>query len=325
MDTEDTICDYLREEVFPQLIPPPHGEIEIIRLNGEKPVFLCIADRKKLMVVAKFFNIQSISPEEALLEADKEYLNLKLLRERFGMSGDTDKVAAPLGEKKVSDALLVTEAVQGYTLDYYIAKAAYEQNSEELFKNLGYLARFFVRLHSASETENAIRVELVKWYLDKLLNSLGSLGSFYRNAIEEYLSKWWSKTEIFTSDREVIVHGDATPTNFIFSNGNVTGIDLEKMNWADRCWDLGFISAELKHHFMWRTGNGWGAEPFIGHFLWEYAVNYGNDIDFFHTVTQKLPLYMAIGLLRISRNNWLDESYRKCLVTEAHQCLKYGL
>jgi len=75
---------------------------------------------------------------------------------------------------------------------------------------------------------------------------------------------------------------------------------------------------------MWRAGDRWAAEPYIGHFLWNYAVNC-KDSQFFHYLTNKLPLYMALGLLRIARNNWLDVWYRKELIAEATRCLKYGL
>ena len=168
--------------------------------------------------------------------------------------------------------------------------------------------------------------ELPKCRLSALLDSLGEglLDPLMRNAIEKYAIQWWNANNIFSSDRETIVHGDATTTNFLFDNGNVTAIDLQDMRRADRCWDLGFIAAELKHHFMWRTSSGQAAEPFIGHFLWEYTVDYG-DTSFFHAITRKIPLYMALGLLRIARNLYLDEKYRKHLILEAKQCLKYGL
>jgi len=324
--TEAAVFEYLKEEIFPQIAPSPYGEVEVTRLALEKPVYLFFERTRNIMVVGKYFKCESLPPEEAWLSAEKEYLNLKLLRERFGMDVDGDKVVAPLGENKDLSALLVIEMVPGQTLDYYIAKAICEQQSAELFEKLGYLARFFVKLHQSSKTDRPVSSDLPQWYLDKLLDSLSEecLSPWERNSIENYAARWWNKNEIFVSDREVIVHGDATPTNFLFDNGNVTGIDLEKMKWADRCWDLGFIAAELKHHFMWRTGDGWAAEPFISHFLWEYAVNYG-DAQFFRTITGKSPLYMALGLLRIARNHWLDESYRKHLIAEAKRCLKYGL
>lgn len=326
MYVEEAICQYLREEIFPQLAPPPYGEIEIINLGAQKPVCLFYEKKRNIMVVGKLFKWGVVPPEDAWLEADKEYHNLKLLREQLGLAEGTDHVVAPLGESRELSALLVTERAPGQTLDYYIAKAIFEQQHDELFQTLGHLARFFARLHEAAKTERPLSPELPRFYLNSLLDSvdLGPTGYLKRAEIEEYAVRWWFEEPVFSSDRETIVHGDATPTNFLFDNGNVTAIDLESMKLADRCWDLGFIAAELKHHFMWRAGDGWAAEPFISHFLWQYVTNYG-DSHFFQIITRKLPLYMALGLLRIARNLYVGDMHRKHLVTEAEQCLKYGL
>ena len=325
MEVEAAVCKYLKEEIFPQLASPPYGEIEVSELSRKKPVYIFLEKGKNIVVVGKSFKVESIPLEEAWLEVNKEYLNLKLLRERFGMSGDTDYVVAPLGRSKELSALLITEKAPGRTLDYYIARAVYEQQRNELFEKLSHLARFFVKLHQISETDRTVSPDLPQAYMQKLLNCLRQelLGPLEEATIEQYSSRWWNEESIFVTDREVIVHGDATPTNFLFDGNMVMGIDLEEMKWADRCWDLGFIAAELKHHFMWRIGDAWAAEPFIGHFLWEYAVNYGN-IRFFHIITRKIPLYMGLGLLRIARNNWLGEHHRKNLIKEAKQCLRYG-
>jgi hypothetical protein len=326
MYAEAALCEYLREEILPQLAQAPYGDIEVIRLTCERPVYLFFEKEKNIMVVGKSFDCGGIPLEDALLEMEKEYLNLRLLRERFRMNVDPDKVVAPLGKNKELSALLVTEKAPGQTLNHYIARAICEQQAPELFTKLSYLARFFVKLHCSSETDRPNSPDLPQWYMEKLLNSLaeGPLGSEERNSIERYAARWWNENSIFTSDRELVVHGDATPTNFFFQDEKVIAIDLERMKWADRCWDLGFIAAELKHHFMWRTQDHWASEPFIGHFLWEYAVHKG-DTQFFYTITRKLPLYMALGLLRIARNPWLGEPYRKGLIMEAEQCLRYGL
>jgi aminoglycoside phosphotransferase len=326
MYVEEAICEYLREEIFPQLAPPPYGEIEMTSLGAQKPVCLFYEKKRNIMVVGKLFKWGVVPLEDAWLEADKEYLNLKLLREQLGLDGDSDRVVAPLGKSKELSALLVTERAPGQTLDYYIAKAVYEQQHDELFQTLGHLARFFNRLHEAAKTESPLSPDLPRLYLNSLLDSLdsGPVGYLKRAEIEEYAARWWYEESVFSSDKETIVHGDATPTNFLFDNGNVTAIDLERMKWADRCWDLGFIAAELKNHFMWRAGNGWAAEPFIGHFLQQYTENYG-DTHFFQVITRKLPLYMALGLLRIARIFYVGDTHRERLVTEAEQCLKYGL
>jgi hypothetical protein len=321
------LCEYLKEEVFPRLAPPPYGEVGIERLCYRKPVYLFLDTAQNIMVIGKFFTCGTVSLEEAWLSAEREYFNLKLLRDKFGMDGNSYQVANPLGKNKELCALLVTERAPGETLDYYIEKAIYEQQSQQLFDKLSYLARFLVKLHRNSDTGRQGSRELPRRYLGELLNSLGQdiLNPCERSTIEEHAARWWGEASIFSQDSEVIVHGDATPTNFLFQDEKVTGIDLERMKWADRCWDLGFLVAELKHHFAWRMGDGWAAEPFIGHFLWEYALHYNCDPQFFYAITRKIALYMALGLLRIARNLWLDQPHREYLIMEAKQCLEHGL
>jgi hypothetical protein len=316
---------YLKEEIFPQLAPPPYGRIEIKPLSHQKPVYLFRERTKKIKVVGKFFKSDFVPLDKAWQWAKKGYFNLKYVREQFGMNNGAYQVVAPLGGKKDLSALLVTEMAPGKMLDHYVNNAIYEHQSQRLFDKLTYLAQFFVKLHRSSETEKQVSPELAQRYLGKLLHSLskGPLTSSQRHGIETYAARWWDKNDVF-ADREVTVHGDATPTNFFFQHHAVIAIDLDKMKRADRCWDLGFIAAELKHHFMWRTGDALAAEPFIGHFLWVYAVTYGDE-QFFYMITRKLPLYMSLGLLRIARNIWLDEPYRRNLITEAGKCLKYGL
>jgi len=326
MHIEASICEYLREEIFPQIAPPPYGEIEIISLGAQKPVCLFFEKKRNIMVVGKLFKWGVVPLEEAWFEADKEYSNLKLIHERLRVIGDGDNVVAPLGENRELSALLVVERAPGLTLDFFLARAIFEQQHDQLFQILSHLARFLVKLHETCKTERPLSTRFPRLYLSKLLASLGEgpLDPTSRASIEKYALQWWDAKTVFSSDKETIVHGDATPTNFLFEKGNVTAIDLENMSWADRCWDLGFIAAELKHHFMWRSGDGRAAEPFIGHFLWEYAIDYG-DTNFFYVITRKIPLYIAIGLLRIARNLYLDTNYREHLILEAKQCLKYGL
>ncbi|HDS46143.1 MAG TPA: aminoglycoside phosphotransferase family protein [Methanomicrobia archaeon] len=316
---------YLVSEIFPQIAPPPYGHIEIQRLIKEKPVYLFHERKRGIRVIGKFFESDHVPRQEAWRYAKQSYANLKHVREDFGMDNGRYRVVAPLGLKRELAALLVTELAPGKLLDHYIARACYDGQSDRLFEKLSCLAGFFTTLHRTSETQRHVSPALAQQYLDKVLKSLqhGPLRPSDRDTIKKHAARWWTASEIFT-DHEVTVHGDATPTNFFFHHQEVVGIDLEKLKPADRCWDLGFFAAELKHHFMWRLGDRWAAEPFIGHFLWVYAVTLG-DPQFFYTITRKLPLYMSLGLLRIARNTWLDEPYRSSLLQEARRCLKYGL
>ena len=77
------------------------------------------------------------------------------------------------------------------------------------------------------------------------------------------------------ADRQVWLHGDATPANFLFGHGlDVAAIDLERMKRGDRLFDVGRVAGELQHAFMAATGDAHRAEPFIGHFLWEYCCHF---------------------------------------------------
>jgi hypothetical protein len=324
MHIEGTLEKYLKDEVFPQIVSPPYGDIEATKVSHQRPVYIYRDAASHAKIVGKYFKFGLLDLDKAWEQTEREYNNLTLLRDQIGMKGDHYNIVAPLGRNRVLSALLILEKAPGKTLDQCLAEAIYQGKTQDLFYRLSDLARFFVRLHRNSDTGRPVSLKLPQWYLDTVLSTLKkNLWGFSNqetDSIKSLAWGWWNRDGML-SDHEVIVHGDATPTNFLFHRQKVTGIDLEKMKWADRCWDLGFIAAELKHHFMWRTGDGSRAEPYIGHFLWEYAIAFG-DTSLFYRITRRLPLYMALGLLRIARNDWLGEQYRYKLTGEAKLCLK---
>jgi aminoglycoside phosphotransferase (APT) family kinase protein len=121
----------------------------------------------------------------------------------------------------------------------------------------------------------------------------------------------------------VLVHGDATPTNFIFDpDDGLTVIDLERMRLADPVYDLGFLAAELRHHFAWRILKPDAAEPFITSFFRVYSEQFPDPGSVFDKITHRNRFYMALGELRIARNTWLHPGHRKWLVEEALSCLR---
>ena len=133
----------------------------------------------------------------------------------------------------------------------------------------------------------------------------------------------YQKMETMWPDAAVLVHGDATPTNFIFHpEDGVTAIDLERMHTADCVYDVGMLAAELKHHFAWRQLRADAAEPFISHFFHAYCEKFPNPQEAFRDITKRNRFYMALGELRIARNPWLIRPHRLWLIEEAMRCLR---
>jgi aminoglycoside phosphotransferase (APT) family kinase protein len=124
-------------------------------------------------------------------------------------------------------------------------------------------------------------------------------------------------------DQQVWLHGDATPANFLFGDDlDVAAIDLERMKRGDRMFDVGRVAGELQHAFMRDSGDRHRAEPFIGHFLWEYSCHFPDRQQMFESVTARAPYYMALNLLRIARNDYIDPYYSGRLVRQAKRLLR---
>jgi aminoglycoside phosphotransferase (APT) family kinase protein len=142
-------------------------------------------------------------------------------------------------------------------------------------------------------------------------------------ALESERAAWEARFRKF-SDRQVLIHGDATPMNFLFPNGRAVALDLERLRGGDRLWDLSWVAGELKHAWGWRTSDLSGSEVAIRHFFRMYLTATGLDPALTHRLYGLNPLYMALVELRIARNPYLTREYRRELVAEARRCLAHG-
>ena len=138
-----------------------------------------------------------------------------------------------------------------------------------------------------------------------------------------WLRDLWRDRPQMWQDQQVWLHGDATPANFLFGHGlDVAAIDLERMKRGDRMFDVGRVAGELQHAFMSATGDSWRAEPFIGHFLWEYSCHFPDRRNAFASITSRLPYFMALNLLRVARNDYISPSTAARLVRKAKRLLR---
>jgi len=195
-------------------------------------------------------------------------------------------------------------------------------------KRLSRLAEFLYALHTKTESGNTVDLEPVCLYFQKIVNKLKRQDVISNSNKGEYLKLMdkWLNRPLLQGAKDAIVHGDATPTNFIFTErGDVVAIDLERMKNADPVFDIGMICGEIKHAFLWRNGEPYESEPFIRGFFKSYASYFPVPEKAFKKLTMRNPFYMALTELRIARNDYLDWNYRKRLAYEALECLKWGL
>ena len=317
----DPLQEVLRSRVFAGVHDPV---FHVEAISGCHRVYRYHEERSRLSVVGKFVGLDEPDPAKRARILG-EYGNLVALQE-LGFVNRPHRVVRPLGREESIGLAVVEENVRGRDLDHFLLLAA-GGDGEPLRQALLGLAAFLASLHRSSATGRDADLGHVSWYTDRLIDKLCRqtvLGAGAARDLRRLRDRWLGRARMRAG--EAIVHGDATPTNFLFGEGgDVVAIDLERMKRADPVWDLGMVCGEIKHAFLWRTGNGEAAEPFIRVFLKRYAAAFPDPGGEFRAVTRRLPLFMALTELRVARNEWLGWQHRLRLAREAHACLSWGL
>ncbi len=324
LPSNDMLYQYLKHDIQPQLNRQKDVDYRVYRLNGSNAVYLYEEKHSSSKVIGKFFlSGQEQNPNAAWRRLSRECHHLNLIR-NCGFAGSPHYVARPLGCNPGLNQLLVTEFCHGEILSSIIDRAIKTKDYALLYGKLTALAYFLASFHNrTAQWESRVNFEEGAWYMDCLIDRVHRCGLISDPAGLYRLRDCWTGQKKMWEDASVLVHGDATPENFMHGDGlHVISFDLERLRRADRVFDTGRMAGELAHFFMLRTGSRAGAEPFIGHFLWEYACHFPDRDRTFEATTRRVPFYMGLTFLRIARNAWLDWNYRKQLVHEAKVCLR---
>jgi aminoglycoside phosphotransferase len=319
---------YLTAIVYPQLsarLEKPR--FRIAPLPGSHGVYLFSEEMSQRKVIVKYCFLPESVNHRTLALREREFDQLLLLRD-LGFNGSPCRVARPLGNRNNLLLGLVLEWEEGRNLDFFLQQAINQNAGAPLFVRLEQLAFFLAGLHQKTQNGRPVDWSSVETYFQKVLGHLSREGLVVRaeeNIFFGLIDRWLSQLAGIET-LQVLVHGDATPTNFIFtSEGELVAIDLERVRASDRSWDLGMVCGEIKHAFLWRRRDRWGSEPFIRHFLKTYASFFPDPGKMFHRICRFNPLIMAVTELRIARNSYLDLPYRRILIGEARDCLRGGL
>ena len=322
----DPLYNYLKYEIQPQISGySGHLTYRVFELNASNDVYLYEEKHCGTKVIGKFFLSARIRDHEvAARRMEREYHNLCMMRD-CGFSRCPNYIARPLGRNLSLNRLLVVEFCEGELMSNVILRAIHTGDDALLYSKLTALAYFLSRFHNCTAGDGRVDFNDACSYMDSLTGRLSALHGISREEAGELcrLRDRWREQPKMWEDRQVWVHGDATPDNFLFGDGLcVRTFDLERTRRADRLFDTGRIAGELMHFFLQNTGNKYAAEPIIGHFLWEYSCHFPDREQTFRSITRRVPFYMGITLLRIARNDWLCAGYKRQLVQEAKQCLR---
>ncbi|MBE6368737.1 MAG: aminoglycoside phosphotransferase family protein [Lentisphaerae bacterium] len=318
----DPLFSYLKNEIFPQINCDCRDGIRVFRTNGSNAVYIYEERTACNKVVGKFFYSERQRDKAAALRRlEREYRNTMEFRSYLD---GFHYAARVLGCKPELDCLLVVEYCYGEPLDDIILRSINNNDPQLLYNKLKALAWFLANLHNRSaRPAEKVRFSAVCHYFELVVNGLQGVISPGDDSLMRSLCRQWHDQPFMWEDCEVLVHGDATPSNFFFGDDmHVITFDLERVQRTDRIFDVGRIAAELQHFFMRTTGNKYAAEPFIGHFLWEYSCHFPDREQTFKSISRRIPFYMGVNLLRIARNSYLDYEYRQKLISEAGECLR---
>ena len=326
LSEHDPLHGYLQHDIQPQISGASGSSTyRVFRLNASNDVYLYEDRHTGIKVIGKFFlSSRKQDAGKAASRLTHEFDTLCMMREH-GLTGYPHHVVRPLGRNYSMNALLVTEYCEGVLLSDVIREVIQSGDHGKLYHTLTALAYFLSAFHNRTAIGVGVEFHQDCEYMDRLIDRLLAIRAIGEDEARElyWLRDQWRNQPRMWEDQQVLVHGDATPANFMFGGGlQVITFDLERTKRADRVFDTGRIAGELKHFFMRATGNKDAADPFIGHFLWEYACHFPHRTSAFHSITGRTPFYMGITLLRIARNSWIEPDYRRRLINEAKACLR---
>ena len=313
LSSRDPLHPYLVHDVLPRMgVRNKPADFRVFSMKHSK-VYLYEECHSRTQVVGKFFVSDGHATAEAIQRMQQEYDNLQLARS-YGLAGYPHHVVRPLGTNAWLNSILVEEYSKGVPLSAFVSDAIHQGQSQPLYEKLTALAYFLATLHNRTADGQGVDFHQDCAYLDRLVRTLQA---------KQVIGAWEADELRMWEDNQVLVHGDATPSNLLFGPGlSVIAIDLERMTRADRAFDLGRITGELQHYFLQASGQKQDAEPFIGHFLWEYACHFPDRERAFRSITGRLPFQQALTLLRIARNSWVSAAQRRRLVEEAKITLR---
>jgi aminoglycoside phosphotransferase (APT) family kinase protein len=221
---------------------------------------------------------------------------------------------------------VLLEGIPGPDLDHYLQEAAQGRGWENCLQKVSRLAELLACFHTRPLPREEVSPEPALAYFQKLRGQLQDQGLLSPAEAEAFAREGQAWEEILWgyADVQVLLHGDATPTNFLFPDSRAVAVDLERLRPGDRLFDLSWVAGELRHAWGWRGQDFGESEAAIQCFFGAYLAALPGDAGLARRIFAINPFYMALAELRIARNDFLSWDYRRALIHEAMCCFTFG-
>jgi Phosphotransferase enzyme family len=316
------LCGIVRDQLG---VREPTPAFRAFRLRASNEVYAYEEKHSFARLICKFYGSRfGWDRDRAARAAYGEFDSLHGLR-GYNLVGSPHHVVRPLGVNREINVVLAIEFYAGEQFSHTIKRSIRHHDHAHLYWRLKALAYFLATQHNRTVNGEKVDFDNDCRYFSELVYKLrrrDRIGAWDADELL-WLQGLWRDRASMWADQQVWLHGDATPANFLFGHGlDVAAIDLERAKRGDRMFDVGRIAGEMQHAFMAATGHPERAEPFIGHFLWEYCCHFPDREAAFRSITARLPYYMAMNLLRVARNDYIGPDYGQRLVRQSKRLLQ---
>ena len=222
LSEHDPLYGYLQHDIQPQISGASGSSgYRVFRLNGSNDVYLYEDRNTCTKLIGKFFlSSRKKDAVKAALRLTREFDNLCMMRD-YGLTGYPHHILRPLGRNYSMNALLVTEYCEGELLSEVVLEVIRNGDHGKLYHKLTALAYFLSAFHNRTAIGVGLEFHEECDYMDRLIDKLRKIWAISGDEANElyWLRDQWRNQPRMWQDQKVLVHGDATPENFMFGNG----------------------------------------------------------------------------------------------------------
>ena len=235
---EDPLYGFLSEIMRDRLgVGEPCLAFRVFRLSGSNEVYAYEEKFSGAKVICKFYGARfGRDRDKAAWMARQEYQGLETLR-GYDLVGSPHHVIRPLGTSRDINGVLAVEYYSGEEFSQAITRATQHGDEAHLYWRLKALAYFLATQHNRTANGASVDFEPDCKYFDKVVGRLKKAHRIGQDDIDELssLRDDWRDRPRMWEDRQVWLHGDATPANFLFGQDmDVAAIDLERRGLVER-------------------------------------------------------------------------------------------